>query len=515
MYISNSYLNLPNEETDLGKYPNFSEENEFISNLMLNPQKYREFKSNINRINNVENEISYLKSLEKNTQINFLDNIIISDEEFQKALKDEEIIFENLTEERINDLLSHKKLLSHEKHLMETMAYILGYESFDWNMLRKIINLFYLKTKMQNVDYSRIKKRRINLLLSQLCRTDKSNKFLKMNDFCDSGLEFIYEWVKTQLKIYFYLYQNKKINKLQNSQSMLNILKNNETNDNINNNDKSDEINGDMNYHKNKKTKDYSTQKMSEDNYSNINKTVDSNFDDNIKTNIKKRNTLNEKISNSSSIAQKLEKVDSYFIKNSTNIESFNNSKINNNNYNISNMTGNNRSTVINSNNNFINRNSSVNNVSSLVKNKSSLLLTSLPYIVNKTSQVQTNEQSTSINSYPKINQVNKWRYLKEAKKVSVKLRGFNKIKDNIIKEIRTAEMLPFLKNKTFPQMRNYFDEKLPFDKKIEQKAKMDINYLSINGAKDEKKMLWIIAQGKMKSFNLESLYKLKNMLKN
>ena len=473
MYISNSYLNLPNEETDLGKYPNFSEENEFISNLMLNPQKYREFKSNINRINNVENEISYLKSLEKNTQINFLDNIIISDEEFQKALKDEEIIFENLTEERINDLLSHKKLLSHEKHLMETMAYILGYESFDWNMLRKIINLFYLKTKMQNVDYSRIKKRRINLLLSQLCRTDKSNKFLKMNDFCDSGLEFIYEWVKTQLKIYFYLYQNKKINKLQNSQSMLNILKNNETNDNINNNDKSDEINGDMNYHKNKKTKDYSTQKMSEDNYSNTNKTVDSNFDDNIKTNIKKRNTLNEKISNSSSIAQKLEKVDSYFIKNS------------------------------------------VNNVSSLVKNKSSLLLTSLPYIVNKTSQVQTNEQSTSINSYPKINQVNKWRYLKEAKKVSVKLRGFNKIKDNIIKEIRTAEMLPFLKNKTFPQMRNYFDEKLPFDKKIEQKAKMDINYLTINGAKDEKKMLSIIAQGKMKSFNLESLYKLKNMLKN
>ena len=515
MYISNSYLNLPNEETDLGKYPNFSEENEFISNLMLNPQKYREFKININRINNVENEISYLKSLEKNTQINFLDNIIISDEEFQKALKDEEIIFENLTEERINDLLSHKILLSHEKHLMETMAYILGYESFDWNMLRKIINLFYLKTKMQNVDYSRIKKRRINLLLSQLCRTDKSNKFLKMNDFCDSGLEFIYEWVKTQLKIYFYLYQNKKINKLQNSQSMLNILKNNETNDNINNNDKSDEINGDMNYHKNKETKDYSTQKMSEDNYSNTNKTVDSNFDDNIKTNIKKRNTLNEKISNSSSIAQKLEKVDSYFIKNSTNIESFNNSKINNNNYNISNMTGNNRSTVINSNNNFINRNNNVNNVSSLVKNKSSLLLTSLPYIVNKTSQVQTNEQSTSINSYPKINQVNKWRYLKEAKKVSVKLRGFNKIKDNIIKEIRTAEMLPFLKNKTFPQMRNYFDEKLPFDKKIEQKAKMDINYLSINGAKDEKKMLSIIAQGKMKSFNLESLYKLKNMLKN
>ena len=57
---------------------------------------------------------------------------------------------------------------------------------------------------MQNVDYSRIKKKRINLLLSQLCRSNKFSRFLKMNDFCDSGLEFIYEWVKTQLKIFLY-----------------------------------------------------------------------------------------------------------------------------------------------------------------------------------------------------------------------------------------------------------------------------------------------------------------------
>ena len=254
MYISNSYLNLPNNETDLGKYPNFFEENEFISNLMLNPQKYREFKCNINRINNIDNEINYLKSLEKNTQINFLDNITITEEEFQDALKDEEVIFESLNEDRINDLLSHKKLLSHEKHLIETMAYILGYESFDWNMLRRIINLYNLKTKMQNVNYSRIKKKRINLLLSQLCRSNKFNRFLKMNDFCDSGLEFIYEWVKAQLKIFFYLYQNKKINKLQSSKSMINIMSQNGINNNKEN--KTEDINIEKKFFKNKKTKD-------------------------------------------------------------------------------------------------------------------------------------------------------------------------------------------------------------------------------------------------------------------
>ena len=515
MYINNSYLNFPNKETDLGKYPNFFEENEFISNLMLHPQKYREFKCNINRINNIDNEINYLKSLEKNTQINFLDNIIITEEEFQNALKDEEVIFESLNEDRINDILSHKKLLSHEKHLIETMAYILGYESFDWNMLRKIINLFNLKTKMQNVDYSRIKKKRINSLLSQLCRSTRFNRFLKMNDFCDSGLEFIYEWVKTQLKIYFYLYQSKKLNKLQPSKSMINIMSHNDNSPRNIDENKTEDFNIEKKEYKNKKPKDNNIPKLSEGNYyKNINRTCDSNYDDNIRNKINKRNSFNDKdkdkdkTSNNNSIHQKYEKIDTHFLKNSSKIDSIN---LNN----VSNITGNNKSTVIYSNNNFINRSSSINNMSNMSKNKSNLLLTSLPYIANKTNSVQTNEQSTSVNSYPINSQINQGGFRKEAKKVSFKLKGFNKIKENFLKEIKTAEMLPFLKNKTFPQMRNYFDDKHPFNKKIEQRLKQDIDYLSINGTKDEKKMLSIIARGKIKSFNLESLYKLRNILQN
>ena len=74
--------------------------------------------------------------------------------------------------------------------------------------------------------------------------------------------------------------------------------------------------------------------------------------------------------------------------------------------------------------------------------------------------------------------------------------------------------MLPLLKNKTFPQMRNYFEERIPFSKKVEQRMKNDIDYFSLNGTQDEKKMLSLIASGKMKAFNLESLFKLKNILK-
>ena len=404
MYINNNYINPPNEIIDINKFPNYYEENEFISNLMLNPQKYREFKRNINRINNIDNEINYLKSLEKNTQINFLDNIIISEEEYQKALKDEQIIFQNLTEDRLEDLLSHKKLLSHEKHLLETMSYILGYESFDWNMLKKILNIFELKTKMQNIDYSKIKKKRINILLGKLCRSDRFNKFLNMNDFCDSGFEFIYEWVKVQLKIYFYLYQNKHqkfYNNIKSSKSMVNIA------------------NYDLNFNSNKITPNISEENDNIINSSKYNK------------NKKNENILNKNIN-------KLEIMDNITFKNSTNLE-----------------------TIINSNNNS-----------------------------------------------------NKSRYLKEAKKVSFKLKGFNKEKEKLLKEIKTAEMLPLLKNKTFPQMRNYFEERIPFSKKVEQRMKNDIDYFSLNGTQDEKKMLSLIASGKMKAFNLESLFKLKNILK-
>ena len=195
---------------------------------MLNPKKYHDFKRNINRINNIDNEINYLKSIEKKNEIDFVNNIIITEEEYKNAIKNADSIFENLNEEQINDLLSHKKLLSYEKHLIETMAYFLDNQNLDWNIFKLSFTLYEAKTKMKNIDYSKIKKRKINILLRQLCHSDKLNNFLNMNNFCDSGMEFVYEWVKCQMKIYFYLYQNKKLcNKIKASKSMINIHRNN------------------------------------------------------------------------------------------------------------------------------------------------------------------------------------------------------------------------------------------------------------------------------------------------
>ena len=442
MLINSNFIQLPDEPNDFYKKPpNFYRGNEFINNLMLNPKKYHEFKRNINRINNIDNEINYLKSIEKKNEIDFVSNIIITEEEYNNALKTADIIFENLSEDQINDLLSHKKLLSYEKHLIETMVYFLDYQNFDWNIFKLSFSLYEAKTKMKNIDYSKIKKRRINILLRQLCHCDKMNKFLNMNNFCDSGMEFVYEWVKCQLKIYFYLYQNKKIpNKIKTSKSMLNVHRSNLI-----------------------KNKD------------NINEEI---FSDN--TGISNLNSSNCNLKN-----EQMKIIESIILKNSTDNDTMNNNIKSNNISSISNIEKNKK-----------------NNISKSMHENIPLLLTCLPHIENK-------EESTILSNNNRIH------VPIEPKKVNIRIKGFNKEKEKLIKEMRTAEMLPLLRNKTFHQMRNYFDDKVPFNKKLDKKIKMEINSYSLNGTNDEKKLVSLIASGKIKTLNFESLFKLKKTLGN
>lgn len=484
MLINNNYIELPDENNEIYRQaPNYFEENEFINNLMLNPGKYRDFKRNINRINNIDNEINYLKSIEKKNQIDFVNNIKISEEEYENALKDADIIFENINEEQIDDLLSHKKLLSNEKHLIETMVYFLGVENFDWSTFKISFSLYEAKTKMKNVDYSKIKKKKINILLGQLCRSDKANNFLNMNDFCDSGMEFVYEWVKCQLKIYFYLFQNKKIPKIKMSKSMIDVYKNN---------------------------------------YSLKNSKKNLNNNNGYKTHLEEKLTNNTGFSNLNSSncnPKNTPMIESLILKNSTNIETLNNNGKNTNN--ISNN--------ISSINNFNNINNSVfqkrsnsinfNNISKSIMGNNSLLLTSLPnIIVTKDNKILEQADESTFLSYKKLN-INNFNLLnkkfipKEVKKVDIKIRGINKERDKMFKEIRTAEMLPLLKNKTYHQMRNYFDERVPFNRKIDKRIKKEINSYSLNGTNDEKRLISLIAGGKIKALNLETLFKLKKTL--
>ena len=439
MLINNTIVQLPDEFADYEKSSKgaFSE-SEFIQNLMLNPAKYREFKRNINRINNIDNEINFLKSQEPNNKIDFVNNIRITNDEYNDALETSKKLFDNLEETQINDLLSHKKLLSNEKHLVEAMAYFIGVENLDWNTFKLTFNLYEAKRKMNNIDYSKIRKKKINTLLTQLCRGESMETFLTNKDFGDSGMEFVYEWVKCQMKIYFYLYQNKKIkSKVSNNNNFLSGVYSHK--DTI-----KEKINFDT-------PKDFST-------------TQTFRFGGKTTNSFKKT---------------------SYSVKSGTIYK---------------------QKTPFNT----IYKEKKLG-----VQSQNSFLMTALPY-VQKESKDFTSFSLYNLPKHEKINRIqNKEFNPIEARKIDIKLNGYDKYKDRIYREIKTAEMLPFLKNRTYHQMRDFFDIKIPLNKDIEKRHRKDINAYSMNGRKNEKKLMNLIAQGKGEIMNFLTLFKMKQIFSN
>ena len=468
MLINNSLVQLPDEymEYEKGAIGAFSE-SEFINNLMLNPAKYREFKRNINRINNIDNEINYIKSQEQKNQVDFVTNIKITEEEYKTAVEKTKNLFDNLSEVQIADLLSHRKLLSNEKHLVEAMAYFLGIDNLDWNTFKLTFNLYEAKLKMNNIDYSKVKKKRINILLSQLCRGDSIESFLSTNDFGDSGMEFVYEWVKCQMKIYFYLYQNKKIKRNSN-----NINKaNNKTNTKIN---------------IKTKTNNAFTPKA------------------NIKINNKTNNT--EKKFNDLFLNPGIEEYKKIGITGKTttnfNKKSFSvNSTARSNNFLKSKLPSNN----------------TVGYSTSHFQNKPTFLMTALPFSAKDKKDYFIDSGYPIYNIRQRNYEIAQNRLFMpiEAKKVSFKLKGYNVHKDRLVREIRTAEMLPLLKNRTYHQMRDFFDIKIPINKEIEKQHRKDLYTYALTGKKNERKLMNLIAHGKTELMNYLPLFKLKQILGN
>ena len=451
MLINNTFVQLPDEfvnyeKSSIGAFS----ESEFINNLMLNPSKYREFKRNINRINNIDNEINYLKSQEQNNKIDFVDNIRITKEEYNNALETSKKLFEDLEESHINDLLSHKKLLSNEKHLVETMAYFIGVENLDWNTFKLTFNLYEAKKKMNEIDYSKIKKKKINILLAQLCRGESIENFLTNNDFGDSGMEFVYEWVKCQMKIYFYLYQNKK-------------TKTKKTNKNNNDNTFSSGF--------------FSQKSMLKDKFNN--------------DKIPKRRT--EEFSTTHSLRFGAKTFNS-FKKTSYSVKS---------------------NTLYNKKSPF---NTTFKDQKFEPQTQNSFLMTALPFF-QKEQKEKKDIASLSMYNFREKGKLklspNKVFNPVEARKVDMKLDGFDRFKDRIFREVKTAEMLPFLKNRTYHQMREFFDIKIPLNRDIEKRHRKDINAYALTGKKSEKKLMNIIANGNGDIMNFLSLFKMKQIFSN
>ena len=97
--------------------------------------------------------------------------------------------------------------------MLEIYTYLLGQDYFDWKIFRENFNKYDAKIKMSNINYSKLQNKKMNMLLNKISRGGNAKNYLKNDSNISPGLESIYEWVRCQVKIYFYLFQNNLIPK--------------------------------------------------------------------------------------------------------------------------------------------------------------------------------------------------------------------------------------------------------------------------------------------------------------
>ena len=224
MYINNYETPFPFQSTnDSSSYLDF--ENQYL----------KKERARINNIHNENFELSFKENLfiEKNPQINFLINIKVTNDEYELYKKESEKIANNLNNNILLNICSVDRLLNIQKHLMELFNYIVFLDqNLDWNHFRNRIDIFYLKEKMLNIKYDEINIKQINFYLNRFAPMMNFPRFIPYS----TGMNNIYKWVKCQINILSYMYNNKILEKKDNNKDNNDNVNNvDNNNDNINN----------------------------------------------------------------------------------------------------------------------------------------------------------------------------------------------------------------------------------------------------------------------------------------
>ena len=475
MIINNRESLLEFQNEDLSTTPTL------MQDFSLHPTKYREFKQDINRINNIDNEINFLRSQQQFSQVNFFKSLIISKQDYDEAATVANDIVARISEEEISDILSHKKLLSFQRNILEIFCYFIGYDYFDWKMIRDKLTLYEAKSKMSNVDYHKLERKRVNAFLNKICKNNKGFiNGIPQNICTDAGMDVVYEWIRAQIKIFLYLYQRGTFKKTLYPPSP-------QDNDNDNYNMKS-------------KTQE-EDQTLTQ--YNQTHSTIKAKISSVYNNNNPKQNNI-------------------YRIVFDVN----NNNNYNSNNYSnpLSRDSYPNEEIVIppsKSNFNFNNEikksfkvlSSSMNVHHDSKKYNNDLLITSLPDL-NKTSHkvqsVKVGNEQQSVNAY---NYVDNKKPLFHIKNNYLLLKGVNHDRDHLKREEKFFENLPLLKYRTFQQMRNFYNMKSKINHRIEQRHFDDIKSSSLSEGKNSNKIISLIAQKKISVLNKMTLYKLQQII--
>ena len=194
---------------------NYNNNNEVIS---------RQIKENRGRINNINNEIIQMQLKESPIKkINFFKELVVTNEDFQKAKEISEELLNSFNNNLFLDILTVDKLISIHKHLMEIFNYLIyGDQNFEWNNFRRKIEYNELISRMKYINYDILSPKQFNFYINRLIPNMELPKFIPISN----GMDHLYKWVKCQITIYIFLINSKKLNISKISKINSNILTN-------------------------------------------------------------------------------------------------------------------------------------------------------------------------------------------------------------------------------------------------------------------------------------------------
>ena len=194
---------------------NYNNNNEVIS---------RQIKENRGRINNINNEIIQMQLKESPIKkINFFKELVVTNEDFQKAKEISEELLNSFNNNLFLDILTVDKLISIQKHLMEIFNYLIyGDQNFEWNNFRRKIEYNELISRMKYINYDILSPKQFNFYINRLIPNMELPKFIPIS----TGMDHLYKWVKCQITIYIFLVNSKKLSISKISKINSNIITN-------------------------------------------------------------------------------------------------------------------------------------------------------------------------------------------------------------------------------------------------------------------------------------------------
>lgn len=217
----------------INSFQTHQEKKKTIKKRLIHSLPYINKSKNYHSKNNLFSEIASLSNQKINVNKKRHDfiGIIITEEEYLHTKTEILSIINTFSETDLLNILSIKQFNSNFKFIFESFLFLLNFPFFDWNSFKNSINIYSLKHKMGNFNFSFIDSMKINLFLNKLYikndnleeyfnvnLTDKPYKesYLIENSHNNNDKDIIksiykvYMFIKYGFKEYMYWYQNKK-----------------------------------------------------------------------------------------------------------------------------------------------------------------------------------------------------------------------------------------------------------------------------------------------------------------